>query len=102
MKLRKKIKQQREILEIIWEDKSWTRRSWIRGVCKQCKDGIFGEEELRDHFYERTCWRCRKNTAARETTNVETTNVEITCRGGPTALLPNIPKPFCCTFLPYY
>ena len=67
MRLRKKIKQHREILEIIWEDKSWTRRSWIRGVCKQCKDGIFGEEELRDHFYERTCWRCRKNTAARET-----------------------------------
>ena len=48
MKLRKKIKRQREILEIIWEDKSWTRRSWIRGVCKQCKDGIFGEEEIRE------------------------------------------------------
>jgi len=61
MRLRKKIKRQREILEMIWEDKSWTRRSWIRGVCKQCKDGIFGEEELRDYFYERTCWRCRKN-----------------------------------------
>ena len=67
MKLRKKIKRQREILEIIWEDKSLTRRSWIRGVCKQCKDGIFGEEEIRDFFHERTCWRCGKNSAARET-----------------------------------
>ena len=67
IKLIKKIRNQRKLIEILWFDTSRRRESWIRSFCKQCNNEIYDEGHLRDSKYNYGCIRCKTKDAEPET-----------------------------------
>tara|TARA_Y100000768_G_C23384552_1_gene410101 strand:- start:59 stop:370 length:312 start_codon:yes stop_codon:yes gene_type:complete len=60
IKLLKKIRNQRKLIELLWFDTSRRRESWIRSICKKCTNEIHDEDYLRDSTYNYGCIRCKK------------------------------------------
>ena len=60
IKLLKKIRNQRKLIELLWFDTSRRRESWIRSICRKCTNEIYDENHLRDSKYNYGCIRCKK------------------------------------------
>ena len=67
IKLIKKIRNQRTLIEMLWFDTSRRRESWIRGICKECTNEIFDESHFRDSKHNHGCIRCKTKDKEPET-----------------------------------
>jgi hypothetical protein len=68
VKFFRKYNNQKRLIRLLWND-SFTQRgqSWIRGICRTCKNEILDESYLRDSDLSPRCLRCKTKKAAPET-----------------------------------